>query len=311
MRELLELKEEELIFFDIETAPVEKELKIDTPLYDSWEYKVNKDGKKESAEIIESYSNEAGLYPEFAKIISIVVGSIYKGSIYLKTFDHEDEKELLTAFNKALGEQKNKKKRLTGFVNIGFDTPFVFKRMLINGISPNKKVDSSGLKPWEVDEVDLGKIWQGTSFNRASLINISTAFGLPSPKDDINGSDVGRVYWNEENGLDRISKYCARDVETTINIFRKMCLRDTLLVSNNTIVKYENDEIANNPIIVDLFDGARYTKQHKDKLTEFVKELSDSERQRAFTILESVVSGARGKKTKFTKAHIKALKEKI
>ena len=102
MRELLKLKQEDLLFYDIETASVVKELELDSPLYDSWEYKVNKTGDMTSEEVIKSYSTQAGLYPEFAKIISIVVGKISDGGIKLITFDDSNESDLLTKFNQLL-----------------------------------------------------------------------------------------------------------------------------------------------------------------------------------------------------------------
>lgn len=303
MRELLKLNEEKLLFYDIETASQVKELELDTPLFDSWAYKVNKDGSKTDQEIIESYSKEAGLYPEFAKIISVVVGFIENGGIKLVTIDDENESDLLNKFNKGLGN--NMDKTLIGFVNVGFDTPFVFKRMLINGIKPNNKVDSSGLKPWEVEEVDLAKIWQGTSFNRASLINIATAFGLPSPKDDIDGSQVGSVYWNEgAEGLTRISKYCRRDVATTINIFKKMRLEEPLEVRSGR----DFEEI---PLVANIFGGGAFGKSEQLELRNKLVGMTVSERAKAYVILDSMVSNAKGKKTKITKAHIKAYKKEL
>jgi hypothetical protein len=98
MRTLKKLNEEKLLFFDIETAPVVKELELDTPLFDSWAYKKNKDGLMSNEEIIESYSKEAGLYPEFAKIVTIVAGKIVKGEIVLVTFDDEKEEDILNKF---------------------------------------------------------------------------------------------------------------------------------------------------------------------------------------------------------------------
>lgn len=309
MRELLKLKEENLLFFDIETAPLVKELEPDTPLYDSWEYKVNKDGIKEQSDIIKSYSEQAGLYPEFAKVISVVIGKIMEGNIVLLTYDFEDEKELLTNLNNKIDELSGD--TLIGFANIGFDAPFLFKRMLINGIKPSDKLDSSGLKPWEVQDVDLAKTWQGTSYNRASLINISVAFGLPSPKDDIAGYDVGRVYWeNPKNNLERISKYCAKDVESTVNIFRKMCLREPLSVSMNVVVKSSGKQnvIEDTPIIRHLFNGGEYDKKHEKLLSDFIKSLDEDSKNKVFVILDSLVSTASGKKTKITKDDIKRLK---
>lgn len=302
MRTLLKLNEEKLVFYDIETAPAVKELQLDTPLFDSWAYKVNKTGDKTNDEIIASYSSEAGLYPEFAKIVSIVVGKIISNKIHLITLDDVNEVDILNSFNKLL--ERNIDNTLVGFVNIGFDTPFVFKRMVINGIAPHDKVDSSGLKPWEVSEVDLAMEWKGTSFNRASLINVATAFGLPSPKDDISGADVGKVYWEE--GVRRISKYCRKDVATTINIFRKMRLEEALEVATDEPIVIE--EI---PLIKHLFAGGKFGKDEKFELEGLLKMLDDSERVEAFTILDAMCSAAKGKKTKILKKDVKELRKQF
>ena len=303
MRELLKLKEENLLFFDIESARVVDELEPDSPLYNSWEYKVNKEGKMTQQEILDSYKSQAGLYPEFAKVISIVVGVITNGGIKLTTIDNENEFDLLSQFNKGLGG--NMHRTLIGFFNVGFDTPFVFKRMLINGIKPNDKLDSSGLKPWELEEVDLSKMWQGTSFNRASLINIATAFGLPSPKEDISGVDVGHVYYNEgKRGLKRISKYCRRDVVTTINIFKKMRLEEPLEI-------IEGVDLEQIPLITNLFNGGNYGKEEKEELLEKLKSLDKEGQKEAFVVLNALVSGAKGKVTNFKKSDITELKKKL
>lgn len=306
MRELSKLKEESLLFYDIETAPMVKELQPDTPLYDSWEYKKAKDGVVEQEEIIKSYSKEAGLYPEFARIVCISVGKIIDGKITVFSFNDSDEKKLLEKFNRLL--ERNLKNTLVGFVNIGFDSPFVFKRMIINGVQFSDKIDSSGLKPWEVEEVDLAKVWQGTSFSRASLINIATVLGLPSPKEDISGKDVGRVYWeNPEGNIGRITEYCERDVVTTVNVFRKMMLKEPLEVEGKPV---EEDS---KPLgmIERLYQGGRFTTSDKDKLIDFLKDYNEEEQERAFTVLGAIVSRAKGKKTKITKAHLNAIKKEL
>lgn len=301
MKILRGLNEEKLLFFDIETAPVVSELKLDTPLFDSWEYKVNKEGKLTNNEIIDSYFSAAGLYSEFAKIVSIVVGKIKGGKIYLATFDDENEIDLLNKFNAVL--EKSTQDRLVGFANIGFDTPFVLKRMLINGVEPNEKLDTAHQKPWEKEEVDLSAIWKGTSFNRGSLLNIATAFGLPSPKDDISGADVGRVYY--EGGLSRISEYCRKDVITTINVFKKMRLEEPLelVVGKPTIEK--------EPLLTKLFNGGVYGEDEKLKLITLLKTLDDSELVNAYEVLSAMTSTAKNKKTQFTKKHITELKKLI
>lgn len=305
MRSLKGLKQENLLFFDIETASVVDTLKLDTPLFDSWSYKVNKDGKMTNNEIIESYAQRAGLYPEFAKIVSVVVGKIVKGKIFLITLDHHSEVDILNEFNTIL--ERNLKCKLVGFVSIAFDTPFLFKRMLLNGIEPHDKIDYSGLKPWEVKDIDLAMEWKGTSFERASLINAVTAFGLPSPKSDISGADVGRVYWEEgRKGLTRISEYCGRDVISTINLFRAMILQSPLELAEFT-PKVETPI----PLIQKLFDGGKYGAAEKKELKDFLLSLSEDEREKAYILLDATSSAAKGKKTKITKTHIKALKKEI
>lgn len=303
MRVLKKLKQEKLLFFDIETAPVVKELKLDTQLFDSWAWKVNKNGDMTNEEIIESFSVRSGLYPEFAKVISVVVGKIVKDKIYLITLDNESEADLLTEFNSLL--ERNLDCNLVGFVNHSFDTPFVYKRMVINGIEPHDKVDSSGLKPWDIVDTDLALEWKGNSFERASLINVATAFGLPSPKDDIGGADVGRVYWTEgSEGLTRISKYCRKDVVTTINVFKKMRLEEPLELAD-----VEPEPTKELPLITKLFNGGKYGAAEKKELKEALNIMSESERDAAFVVLEAMVSGAKGKVTKIKKTHIKALRD--
>lgn len=304
MRELIKLKEGSLLFYDIETAPLVKELEPNTPLYDSWEYKKSKDGVMEQDEVIKTYSEEAGLYPEFARIVCISVGKIIKGKITVFSFNDSDEKTLLEKFNKLL--ERNVKDTLVGFVNVGFDSPFVFKRMIINGIDFSDKIDSSGLKPWEVEEVDLAKVWQGTSFSRASLINIAVALGLPSPKEDISGKDVGTVYWeNPEGNIGRITEYCERDVVTTINVFRKMRLQEPLEVEVKPI---ESKPLS---MLERLYEGGRFTSTDKEKLVEFLKDYPEEDQERALTVLGAIVSRAKGKKTKITKAHLTSIKKEL
>lgn len=303
MRSLKNLKQENLLFFDIETAPIVKELQLDTPLFDSWDYKQNKKGELSNDEVIKTYSAEAGLSPEFSKIVSIVIGKIVKGKIYLITIDHDSEADILNEVNEIL--ERNLKCKLVGFVSKQFDTPFIFKRMLINGITPHDKVDNSGLKPWDILDIDLAEEWKGNSFTRASLINVATAFGLPSPKSDISGADVGRVYWEEgREGLNRISQYCGRDVVTTINVFRKMLIQEPLEVAEYK-VDAKPEEL---PLFTKLLNGGKYGAAEKKELQGILDGMSEDEKEKAFVVLTAMTSTARGKKTKFTKAHLKALK---
>ena len=47
---------------------------------------------------------------------------------------------------------------------------------------------------------------------------LAAVLDFPTPKGDMDGSQVGRVYW-EEKDLERISFYCEKDVLATVQLF--------------------------------------------------------------------------------------------
>lgn len=305
MYALKKLNLKDVIFIDIETARLVKELEIDTPLFDSWQYKVR---KETNDEVISSYNKEAALYPEFARIVCISVGRIKGNKISIRTYNQENEAEMLEAFCSDLEKVTDAapKTAFCGHAVNGFDIPFIFKRCLINQVEPHILLDTAHLKPWETTAIDTKDLWKGTSFSPASLINIAVAFGIPSPKDDISGAEVGDVYWSDdENRIERISRYCEKDVLTTANVVRK-CRFESLLEVDS---KNEPEVIEKNPLIKHLFDGGKYDSEHKDKLVVFIKSLDEENANKVYTILESIVSTASGKRTKFTKVHVKELRE--
>jgi len=78
--------------------------------------------------------------------------------------------------------------------------------------------------------MDLWKFGDYKNFTSLSLL--CHIFKIPTPKDDISGADVARVYY-EENDLNRIKIYCEKDVVALIQLFIKMQGRD--LVPNDRI----------------------------------------------------------------------------
>ena len=312
MKELKKLDETRLIYYDIETAPLVKELILDSPLFDSWAYKVRKKDQLTDEEVIASYSNQAGLYPEYAKIVSIAAGVVVDNKLYIKTYDNKDEGVLLKEFNNFITKQTDKSNEymLCGFANYGFDTPFCQKRMILNFIEPNQIFSGWDRKPWIFDEVDLKNIWKGTSWNPPSLISLAVALRIDSPKDDIGGADVGRVYWSEgDKGLERISTYCRKDVATTFNIFKRLRFEDMLEV----VVVKDAPEVVEEKVslISNLIGGAKYGKAEKGALLGLLGSMKKDEQDKAFIILSAVASKAKGKVTKITTAHIKELKLKL
>jgi uncharacterized protein YprB with RNaseH-like and TPR domain len=102
-----------------------------------------------------------------------------------------------------------------------FDFPYIARRLLVNGIPLPKILEVAGKKPWEVNFIDTLELWKfGDHKHYTSLELLTKIFGIQSPKDDIDGSMVADVYWKERN-LERIVKYCEKDVLAIVQLFRR------------------------------------------------------------------------------------------
>jgi uncharacterized protein YprB with RNaseH-like and TPR domain len=214
------IKPEKILFLDIETVPMcasYKELPENfVPLWDK------KAGylKREEADSPESLFERAGIYAEFGKVVCISFGMMTGNTFRIKSFYGDDEKSILSDFARLL-ESKFSSSDFLLCAHNGkeFDFPYLSRRMLINGISLPEILDLAGKKPWEVAHLDTMELWKFGDFkNYTSLETLAAVFKIPTPKDDIDGSQVGRVYW-EDNDLERIVNYCQKDVLTIAQLF--------------------------------------------------------------------------------------------
>ncbi len=197
-------------------------------------------------EATEAYTDRAGIFAEFGKIICISVGLVYRDkeskklSVRLKSFADDDEKQLLKDFSELLNQHYNNpaKHGLCGHNIKEFDVPYICRRMLINQLPLPAMLDIAGKKPWETKHlIDTLEFWKfGDYKNYTSLKLLAAVFGFPSPKDDIDGSEVGRVYW-EEKDLKRIAKYCEKDVLATVQLYLKYKLMPLLEDDNILFVE--------------------------------------------------------------------------
>ena len=184
------------------------------------------------------YGEKAGIFAEFGKIICISVGMIHEThlnkSIRIKSFSHDDEETLLKQFKQLLENHYNTPYHsLCGHNAKEFDIPYICRRMLIHGITLPKILDIAGKKPWEINHIDTMELWKFGDFKAyTSLALLCHVFSIPTPKDDISGADVARVYY-EEKDLRRITKYCEKDVVALIQLFLKM--KGDALVSESCI----------------------------------------------------------------------------
>jgi uncharacterized protein YprB with RNaseH-like and TPR domain len=175
-----------------------------------------------TAEIVspEELYGRAGIYAEFGKIICISVGAYKKGEFRIKSFSGHDEKTLLTEFADLLNKRYNRPEHLLCAHNgKEFDFPYIARRMLINGLPLPQIINSAGKKPWEIQHLDTMELWKfGDYKNYTSLELLAKIFNIPTPKDDISGSEVAGVYYREKNP-DRIVIYCEKDVLAIAQLF--------------------------------------------------------------------------------------------
>ncbi|MGB1121392.1 MAG: ribonuclease H-like domain-containing protein [Saprospiraceae bacterium] len=192
-------------------------------------------------EAIETYAERAGIFAEFGKICCISVGFVTRNregemKVRLKSYADHDERKLLEDFAVLLNQHFNDpvhsrggKHYMCGHNINEFDIPYICRRMLIHQMELPKMLDISGKKPWELKyQLDTLTLWKFGDFKNYTALKVLTAcFGIPSPKDDIDGSEVGRVYW-EENNLERIAIYCEKDVLAVVQLLLKYKLMPLL-----------------------------------------------------------------------------------
>jgi DNA polymerase elongation subunit (family B) len=223
MLDNLDLKN--VLVLDIETVPQFSTFDhLSENWKDLWAHKM-KHLIKDDVTAADTYER-AGIYAEFGKIICISVGAFYKDNddmkFRLKSFYGDDEKVLLLEFSEMLNKNYYKDEHtVCGHNSKEFDFPFIARRCLINGISIPPILDNAGKKPWEVKLLDTMEMWKfGDYKNYTALKLLAALFGIPSPKDDIDGSQVGNIYWQEKN-LERIKIYCQKDVITVAQLLLK------------------------------------------------------------------------------------------
>jgi DNA polymerase elongation subunit (family B) len=221
---LKQLSDFQLLYLDIETVGAYPSY-FDMPerirlLWDKKAKTINYKGDLKPMELF----NRAGIYSEFGKIVCISVGYIVKDSsqLRLKSYFSDDEKKLLLDFADLLNHHFNSHKHLLCAHNgKEFDFPYIARRMLVNGVDLPKLLNIAGKKPWEIQHIDTLELWKFGDYKHFTSLDLLTAiFDIPSPKSDINGSQVNEVYW-KQNDLRRIAEYCQNDVIAIVQLLRK------------------------------------------------------------------------------------------
>jgi hypothetical protein len=219
------------LVFDIETVRSYKELS-DAPAdyQDAWKYFAEK--KYPELEVSEAYKKWAGLYPEFGKVVCF--SGITNVEKKMTSYTGMDVKSKTPewALLKLIADRMNrgdwKKVMLIGHNIKNFDIPYLVTRMIVNGITVPEVFKFGKVKPWELtwirDTMDMYRQNNRYSVQVSNLAALCLVLGVKSPKNDLKGSEVGDLYWGDENGdaVEKITDYCEEDVLATGQVYNRL-----------------------------------------------------------------------------------------
>ncbi|ESU24251.1 DNA polymerase elongation subunit, 3'-5' exonuclease [Flavobacterium enshiense DK69] len=228
---------ENILFLDIETVPEEEHFSsLDETKQSLFDLKTKYQRKDDFT--AEEFYERAGIWAEFGKIVCISVGYFtFKGDIrhFRVTSFFGDEVKILKDFSNLLNNHFSQPQHiLCGHNAKEFDFPFIARRMIIHQIAIPLKLNLFGKKPWEVPHLDTMELWKFGDYKTfTSLKLLTNVLGIPSPKDDIDGSEVAHTFYVEKD-IDRIITYCEKDVVAVAQILLKF-RREDLLIDEEVI----------------------------------------------------------------------------
>ena len=230
-----------ILFLDIETVSQYAGFEgLPEEWKELWSRKAEGLLRNKENQTVESVYERAAIYAEFGKIVCISCGILQINGghkkLLLKSFAGDDEKEILSSFCDMLTRWSAEgNKYLCAHNGKEFDFPYLCRRMVINDVCVPALLVISGKKPWEVNHLDTMELWKFGDYKSYTSLNLlAHALGIPTPKDDIDGSMVGKIYWNEHDTA-RIVHYCQKDVMTVAQVY--------LRLNREPIIEAENVEI--------------------------------------------------------------------
>ncbi|MES2747695.1 MAG: 3'-5' exonuclease [Bacteroidota bacterium] len=231
------IKLDYILFLDIETVPDQENFQnLDEEMQHLWELKTQYQRKDDFTP--EAFYERAGIWAEFGKIVCISVGYfVTKSDIrnFRVTSFFGEEKKILSDFNNLLANHFNGPQHLLcGHNAKEFDFPFIARRMIINQIPIPNKLNLFGKKPWEIAHLDTLELWKFGDYKHFTALKLLTKIlGIPTSKDDIDGSQVAHVFYVEKD-IDRIVTYCEKDVIAVAQVFLRF-RKEELLIEDEII----------------------------------------------------------------------------
>lgn len=246
------------LFFDIETTTryktYEEYLEFEPYMAKEFEYRVSIKPEYKDIPVNVVYHDFGMLYPEHAQIVSIawkIVGdnALVGDTIGFSSWDEYQsndkkyaDRDILIKFNEVLNTLfKNREGTLGGYRIKQFDIPFVFKRMLINGIYPQASLITVGKKPWDLNHLELYDYWTATGgHSMAGFGAICEVMGLGNPKENgIDGRQVCYRFW-DDNDVQAINEYCMRDVQASMKFAWNLTTERLIDKHEKTMEEWKN-----------------------------------------------------------------------
>lgn len=215
-----------ILYLDIETVPLNRKFE-DLPVHDQILFEKKTRFQRKGSLLPSEYYKNAGIWAEFGKIICISTVYIRKkekdAELVLKSFYGHKEHQVLQEFNTYLKQNFNSSSHLLCAHNgKEFDFPYLARRMIINRIPLPEILNLSGKKPWQIRHVDTMDLWKFGDYKHYSSLDLLTSvLGVPSPKTDLTGGDVSKVYY-EKQDLKRIVQYCERDAISVLRVYLRL-----------------------------------------------------------------------------------------
>ncbi|MGG8495985.1 3'-5' exonuclease [Tenacibaculum sp. TC6] len=236
---LYKLNLQNILFLDIETVPLyEQWNSVSEEEKELYELKTKYQRKEEFT--AEEFYERSGIWAEFGKIICISVGYFIEKEnetqFRVTSFYGDDEKKILNEFKQLVEKYFNHKKHLLCAHNgKEFDFPYIARRMIVHQIELPNKLNLFGKKPWEVEHLDTLDLWKFGDYKHYTSLKLLThVLGIPSPKEDIDGSEVANVYYKEKD-IHRIVAYCERDTVAVAQIILRLLNKP--LLEEQSIIK--------------------------------------------------------------------------
>jgi hypothetical protein len=278
---------------DIEDVRRSKELDINSREFELFRKKTRDretDKYLPDNEVILEYQKKAALKMCYTKIVCIGVGFIKDGQVHIKSLEGTEE-EVIKQFC-TIAQNFDYMCFSNG---IAFDLPMVinngYRYFDVCEVLPDRFI-TSGKKQWNLDRlIDLQEVFKGTHYYASSLDEMCYHFDLPSPKSDLDGSQVSDEYWN--NGIEKISKYVKQDVFACVNLFKKMRFEQPFEAfidkNENTTVEPFVEEL---PLLQRIYTAKDLSKENKEELLQLLKKkkITKKDKEKVLDLISASLS---------------------